>query len=303
MRRVLATAAAVALVAGCDGSGGDPDPDPSAGTGSGSASESATTDPGPVVTCPDDNLLDPDPALPDEVPAGATSVRLCDGGDGQFTPPADALTTSVTSVAEAVNDQRLVQRGCVDLRIPNYQLAFGYPDGSTFVVAGRFTGCAELLVGSAQRARAKPALNAFIEGIRTQLASTTPPEPTVATDDLDCAQPRPTYVRVFPPTDLATAVLCFGLLSRPAQAHLVAIPPEDLTILVRSMQSDTSSSEGSFGCSVSARKEYWIVGATAWGDPITAHKGCFGLQIEGPEEWTPRGETRAILRQLVSAAR
>ena len=41
----------------------------------------------------------------------------------------------------------------------------------------------------------------------------------------------------------------------------------------------------------------------AWGDPIAARKGCFGLQIEGYEEWTPRGPARAIVRQLVAEAR
>ena len=94
-----------------------PIPDPSArrsGSSSDtseSASESPTGDPGPVVTCPDATLLDPDPALPDEVPEGATSVRLCDGGADKVTPPVDALTTDVASVVSAVNDQRLVDAG------------------------------------------------------------------------------------------------------------------------------------------------------------------------------------------------
>ena len=117
MRRGIATSAvAVLLLAGCDGSG-DPEPDPSAagssssGDTSESASGSPTGDPGPVVTCPDATLLDPDPALPNEVPEGATSVRLCDGGADKVTPPMDALTTDVASVVSAVNDQPLVDRG------------------------------------------------------------------------------------------------------------------------------------------------------------------------------------------------
>lgn len=302
MRRVLATVAVVALVAGCDGSGGDPDPKPSAGTGSGPASESLTADPGPIVTCPDATLLDPDPALPDAVPVGATSVRLCDGGADKVTPPVEALTAEVATVVDAVNGERPVDRRCVDRRVPEYQLAFGYPDGTSFVVAGRFTGCAELLVGSVRRARARPPLRTFIEELRTQQAAATPPDQSVGTEDLDCAQ-QPSQVPVFPPTDLTVAVLCFGPAERPARANKVPIPPVDLTTLVRSMQSDTSSSRGSLECAVFARKEFWLVGVTAWGDPITARKGCFGLQVEGYEEWTPRGPARGIIRQLVAEAR
>jgi hypothetical protein len=299
MRRALATAvAAVLLLAGCDDAPDEPDtsPDPSSG-----ATSSETADPGPVVECPS-FTQEKDPALPDAVPDDATSVRLCDGGDNKVTPPVAALTTDVMSVVAAVNGERPVRRGCVDLRIPEYQLAFGYPDGSRFVVAGRFTGCAELLVGSGRRARAMPPLRTFVEALRTQLAATTPPEQSVGADDLDCAQ-QPSRVPVFPPTDLDVAALCFGLPDRPDRAHQVTIPDDDLTTLVRSMQADTSSSEGALDCAVFARKEYWIVGVNAWGDPITAHKGCFGLQVEGPEEWTPRGAARAILRQLVSEAR
>ena len=137
---------------------------------------------------------------------------------------------------DAVNGERPVTRGCVDLRIPEYQLAFGYPDGSSFVVAGRFTGCAELLVGSGRRARALPPLRTFVEHLRTQLAEATPPDQSVTAADLDCAQPpsdsaassrRPTS------TSRCSASACPSV---PPRREPVAIPPDDLTTLVRSMQ-------------------------------------------------------------------
>jgi len=69
------------------------------------------------------------------------------------------------------------------------------------------------------------------------------------------------------------------------------------------MQVDTESSRGAIDCAVFARREYWIVGANAWGDPITVRKGCFGLTIAGYEEWVPRGQARAVLRRLLAEVR
>jgi hypothetical protein len=304
MRKGIATTAlAVLVLAGCDGSGGDPDTAPSAGASidtSESSSPSPTGDPGPIVTCPNATLLDPDPALPDEVPDGATSVRLCDGGADKVTPPVDALTTDVESVVSAVNDQRPVKRGCVDLRIPEYQLAFGYPDGSRFVVAGRFTSCGELLVGSGRRAKAKPALRAFVESIGAQRATATPPDP-IDPAALDCAQPRELWTwPLADPTGLAIAALCIGNPQRPSRARLVPIPPEDLETLTASMRTDTVETAGMF-CSM-ARLRYWIVGATAWGDPVTMDYGCIGLTLSGRLDWTPRRPEREIIQQLIARA-
>ncbi len=310
LRRTAATVLAVLVLAGCDGSGDDPDPSPSAAPSSdgsastsGSVSASPTGDPGPVVTCPRATLLDPDPALPDEVPDGATSVRLCDGGDDKVTPPGDALTTAVASVVSAVNAQPLVTRGCVDRRIPEYALAFGYPDGTTFTVAGRFTGCGELLVGSARRAKAGPALHTFVERLLTQRATATPPAPTVDPADLDCAKPREDWTwPLGEPTGLTVAVLCVGQPARPGEARRVTIPRDDLKALVRSMRKDPRPLNEPFACSAFPTVEHWIVGADAWGDPITMTRVCVGLSYGADREWRPRQQAREIIQRLTARA-
>lgn len=311
IRRVLATAAAVLLLAGCDdGSPAAPDPSPSASAGD--ATSEATDDDtstAPIgqdeaVACPDD-LVEPDPDLPDAVPEGATSVRLCAGGDNQVTAPVDALTTDVASVVSVVNEQRLVDRpSCVDLRLPTYQLAFGYPDGSRFVIAGRFTGCAELLVGSGRRADAQPPLRTFLRLLRDQRAGATPPDLTIDPATLSCAQPRED--RTGPlgqPTELTVGVLCVGHPQHPDRSvRRVTIPPDDLATLVTSMRTETRSTAGLFGCPYFPPSEYWIVGAGAWGDPITMTRGCFGLTLEPEREWKPRGEARQIIKELTAQA-
>lgn len=313
-RRVLVAAAALVLLAGCDGSPGERDARPSAtsgGTSDGTVATSSSasdppTDVGPLVECPD-LVVEPDPALPDAVPAGATSVRLCAAEPDEITPPVDALTTDVASVVAAVNDQPLVSRRCADRQLPTYQLAFGYPDGSTFVVAGRFTRCAELLVGSARRARAKPALDAFVRLLLEQRSTTRPPSgAAVDAADLDCRQPREDWTRSLgDPTGLTVAALCFGRWRDPGpRTRRVVIPPDDLRVLVASMATDTVSEDDAFSCPYFSPTDHWIVGANAWGDPITMTRGCRGLTLSPPgREWRPRGEARQIVERLIARAR
>lgn len=303
MRRAVATVAAVLLLAGCDGGSSDEGDAAPTADGTSSATSSAAPDPGPPVECPDE-IIERDPALPDAVPEGATSVRLCEAEPGEVSPPVDALTTDVTTVVDAANDQPLVKRGCADLQLPSYQLAFGYPDGTRFVVAGRFTGCGELIVGSARRRAAGPVLRTFVDRLREQRADATPPPQPVDVDDLDCGRPPSNLPSVLAlPTDLAIGVLCFGRPDHPGKAERVEIPADDLTVLTRSMGSETSSSEGYLGCGPIFGRTHWIVGASAWGDPIVMRPGCFALVVEGYEEWTPRGEPLRIVRRLVAEAR
>lgn len=304
MRRVLAAATVVVLLAGCD-EAAEPDADPRAEPSDVVVTSSPTSDavdPGPVVACPR-AVVQPDPGLPDEVPEGATSVRLCDGGADRVTPPADALTTDVASAVTAVNDQRSVSRGCVDRQLPTYQLAFGYPDGSRFVVAGRFTGCAELLVGSGRRAKAGPPLRTFVDLLQAQRTTLTPPDRMFGPASLDCAQPEEEWTwPLGDPTGLTVAVLCVGQPERPGAARRATIPPGDLEVLVESMRTDTTEADELFGCPVLPRTQHWIVGANAWGDPITMTRTCLGLGFGPDREWRPRGEAREIVRRLVENA-
>lgn len=316
-RWATATLIVAALLAGCDGSGdvSDAKPSPSATSGvtDSASSSSSPTDPGPLVECPKDIVLDPDPALPDAVPEGATSVRLCAADPGAVSPPLDALTTNVTAVVQSVNDQKVATRGCADHQLPAYQLAFGYPDGTSFVVSGRFTLCAELLVGSARRAHAHPPLDRFIEVLRQQRETASPPSKPADLDRIGCAQPPATWTtdpqlqdspRLARPVDLTVAALCFGDLDDTRHARRTDISPHDLAILLKSMRTDTVRVGGDvLGCHVPLQPEYWIVGANVWHDPITMQYGCFGLPLGGGRDWVPRGGAKKIVHRLIHQAR
>lgn len=309
IRWVLVAVLGLAPLTACDGSGdvSDAKPSPSAASSATeSESGSATpTDPGPVVECPTNIVLDPDPALPDAVPDGATSVRLCAAAPGEVSPPVDALTTNVTGVVQAVNDQMVVTRGCADRQLPVYQLAFGYPDGTDFVVTGRFTGCGELLVGSTRRAHAQPALDRFVRLLSTQRATSSPPAgAAVDPGDLSCKQPSQHWTRELgDPTGLTVAILCFGNWREPGpRTRRVVIGARDLATLVRSMRTDTVPPD-EFSCPYYSPIDFWIVGANAWGDPITMDRGCNGHTLSSGREWKPRGEARRLVEHLIDRAR
>lgn len=300
MRRLLAGASvAVVLLSGCEGSDDEPDAEPRPTQ---STSADQPTDPGPVVRCPRD-VAEPDPELPDEVPEGATSVRLCDGGADRVTPPVDALTTDVASVVDAVNDQPVVERPCADHQLPTYQLAFGYPDGTRFVVAGRFTGCAELLVGSARRGKAQPPLRTFVDLLLAQRSGVEPPAP-VDPADLDCAQQsREWTLPLGDPADMTAAVVCVGRPEDPGQARRVVVPERALETLVASVRSDTGPPRATFGCGGFNLSEPWIVTVTAWGDPFVMTKDCLDYRITDELTWQPRGAANGVLGRLIRRAR
>jgi hypothetical protein len=151
-----------------------------AGGDGGGSGEGQVADPPPVVTCPPAKAKDgvvqaspidaPDPSLPDAVPTGATSARLCQGAGTTFQVPADALVTDVGDLAAAVNGLEATEAPDVctmDLG-PGFRIAFGYGDGSTFVVSGQLYGCHTLTVGSGYRADPEAAQSEFESLLQAQ---------------------------------------------------------------------------------------------------------------------------------------
>lgn len=171
---VLGTVGAVAAVAVLTAtltSGGDD---------RGSKDDQVAADPPPVVECPPIKIQDgtaqgsaidqPDPDAPGAVPEGATSARLCQGPGTTFEVPDDALVTDVDELVAEVN--ALPETGepevCTMDLGPGFRIAFGYDDGSTFVVSGQLYGCRTLVVGNGYRAEPEAAQAAFRELLDAQ---------------------------------------------------------------------------------------------------------------------------------------
>lgn len=143
-------------------------------SGSGDSESDSANDPAtgaPPPECPEapaegesDAIDELDPHAPDAVPAGATSVRLCQGTGTELPDAGTLLTDRVGRVVTAVND--LEQHAekpemCPMDMGPGYRMVFGYADGSSFTVSGRTYGCRELVVGSAYRIPATEPLEEF----------------------------------------------------------------------------------------------------------------------------------------------
>ena len=170
---VLGTAGAVAAVAVLTATlvaGGD----------DGKPDQQVASDPPPPVECPpikvrngtaEGSAIDqPDPDVPGAVPEGATSARLCQGPGTTFDVPEDALVTGVDGLVAEVN--ALPETGepevCTMDLGPGFRIAFGYDDGSTFVVSGQLYGCRTLVVGSGYRSDPEAAQAAFVTALASQ---------------------------------------------------------------------------------------------------------------------------------------
>lgn len=139
-------------------------------------------DPPALVECPpikvrggvaEGSAIDqPHPDAPADVPDGATSARLCQGPGTRFRAPDEALVddAGVAGLVEAINalaDAPEHQMCTMDLG-PGFRIAFGYGDGSTFVVSGELYGCRTLVVGSGYRADAAAAQEAYLDLLEAQ---------------------------------------------------------------------------------------------------------------------------------------
>jgi len=256
-----------------------------------------STGAGPV-TCPDapsfdyDGIDDVQGDLPGAVPDGATSVRLCAGGGNPGIPPADALVTEVSTLVDVVNALPVQgNQACTDELGPGYRLAFGYPDGSRFVVVGRFYGCDNVVVGSVYRDDPQVPLDTFIELLRAQRATQTPPDGPGGALTCD-GYGHPTEA-LADAADLVAAQLCVG--GDKGTPTAVPIPEPDLAALVEDIKANAVRNGGVLRC---YRPAPSISGITAWGDRLTMSLQCNAYVLPEGRVWTPTEASQAIIDRI-----
>jgi len=255
-----------------------------------------------VGGCPDETPSDyaavdeDEMELPDEVPTGATSVRLC-VDERQTTA---LLTEEVADLVATINDLPPAQGPCTDEGpLGGYRLAFWYPDRTSFVVAGLSTGCGYNVVGSGYRDDPDAPLATFIDLVRTERQTALPPALVVEPGSLDCSFAGDLRTAALAdPAEMLAAKLCIG------GAGLV-IPNKDLPALVddyRTHQGPASASDGS--CRATSTR---IVGITRWGDDfsLTSECGTESYLLPGtgdePRYWNPGDEVQQLLEGLAAA--
>jgi hypothetical protein len=293
-----AVAAAAVLTATLASGGDDSD-----------AVDTASKGPAFVVECPpikltkggaeDTEIDQPDPSAPDAVPNGATSARLCQGPGMAFEVPEDALVTGVDDLVAAVNDLEVTGEPevCTMDLGPGYRMAFGYDDGSTFVISGQLYGCRTLVVGSTYRADPEAAQAAFLELLAAQAETGDDASGGDAADEVSCADGTSA-----PGADLAaltTALLCIDDGSG-TQVSAV-IDPADLDLLLDDMA--THQTTGTLRCAAAPPYPF-IVGADDSGARVTLPSECATSwwRLPNGKAWTPGDDAIAILDRLVEEA-
>lgn len=263
------------------------------GDGSDRASDPAEP---PPVTCP----AVPAAGFPDGatgkvgegVRPGAVSARLCQGAGTEFDVPDDALVTGVDELTDTVNGLDAYpasgpNTACTMDLGPGYQIVFGYPDGSTVVVAGELYGCHTVTIGDDDFRSDPEALWARYSALLRQQRDASKPPATTPAADLSCnPQPSP----VGRAAEITEAVYCSD-----GPGPAVPIPAADLAVLVADMQ--TSEPAGiTPACYTPGR----IVGQTSWGDTVQTSALCGGDRwaMEDDLAWNVSPASKAILDRL-----
>lgn len=109
------------------------------------------------ATTPASDACDPGgplPAAPQDLPPGATVVRLCpDGYDpgATFITPTDLLTSGVSDLIDTINATPLVplSDSCRKGYSRTFRVVFGYPDGSQITLIGRLASSDGIAGGTA----------------------------------------------------------------------------------------------------------------------------------------------------------
>jgi hypothetical protein len=239
----------------------------------------------------------PDPDAPAAVPAGATSARLCQGPGTTFRVPSDALVTDVDGVVSAING--LEETGepdiCTSDLGPGFRIAFGYDDGSTFVVSGKLYGCHTLVVGSGYRAGPEAAQDALVTRLQSQREESEPPS-ALPDVELTCGGEEPAVAAKV--EDVTTALLCTSVGRGPTWS--TQIPPEDLDVLLADIEANSYEGGGVDSC---YREAPWISGVTAWGDAVVIGHRCNDYLLPDGRGWDPSPASQQIIDRLVSEAR
>jgi hypothetical protein len=183
-------------------------------------------------------------------------------------------------------------------------MAFGYDDGSTFVVSGQLYGCRTLVVGRSYRADAEAPWTEFIRLLREQRDDLGEPETAVDPGRLDCRTATldgPGFSPVADPTSLAAAVLCVTAMDGDQiQQASVPIPADDLAVLVEDIAENRAPMRYR---RCTETPIVLIRGTTSWGDQAAYSRFCRMYDFGDGTGWEPGAEARAILDRLVSEAR
>jgi len=239
----------------------------------------------------------------DSIPTGANAVLLCRGPGNHFQEPADALETNVDDLVELVNTQPDQERpdGCTDEMGIGYRLVFGYPDGTAMDLTGQMYGCDHFQVGDTNKQNPHLLWDFVISGLQDQRSSSTPPG---APGLPECGDRTRSTSVIGRSSEMTRAVMCpFFFRQRDVGRDGSAMFSDaDLAGLLAD-QADTERTGDQFPDADCAqdRREFDIVGVTAWGDAVSLDGIC-GFLHDEDGYWAPGAQAQAVIDRLYDEA-
>lgn len=286
-----------------------------ASLGGGPADRSAVDAPVAAEDCPPapagvrdpDYFDEPREGVPEAVPQGATSARLCAGNGHRLEVPPEALAVGVDRLVDAVNGLPPAEDGliCTAQLGYGYRIVFGYPDGSRYHVSGALYGCGLVVVGPAERRGADELLREYAALLREQRAGTEPPSLPSDRTTVDCGG-EARAAAVARPHELELAVLCVRRADGTQRAEVAAA---ELAVLRSDLRGDLPRVPFR---SCPDAPQLSLVGLTAAGERVALPSVCGTWQLSVPDPWSTSGwprswspgpAAREVLDDLVARAR
>lgn len=264
------------------------------------ADQSPTTAPivaAPVLECPPLGVGQGDRG-PSSLATGATAARLCGGAmTGSVTAPRDLLTTGLGTLVGSVNAQPEGFEGCFGPVGDRYLLLLAYPDGTERRVSLDFSGCGSISVGGVNRLNPDKPYETFMDLLREQRRTATPPAEVPAPA---CLPQYGTFSPVAEPVEMVAARLCVTYNDN-GKTTSVAVPDADLaTILDAWSHGPQAPQEKGPGCGPTTPT--WVLsGVTRWGDPVQITAEC-NQPTNGNDRVDLTPQAQEVVDRLVALA-
>lgn len=251
----------------------------------------------PVLHCPANMFDQPDEGSP-YLPGGATAARLCGGGEMRdAAAPRDLLTTGLDTLVDSVNAQPKGSSGCYGPIGDHFLLLLTYPDGTERRVSLDFSGCGSIGVGGVGRLNPDKPYQQFLDLVRSQRKTATPPVDVPAPA---CLPQNSNFSPIADPAEMVAALMCVSY-NDGGTTTSTTVSPSDLETILEAWRNGAKTTvvKGP-GCGPTTPT--WVLsGVTQWGDPVQITAEC-NRPTNGPDWVEFTRQAQQVVDGLVARA-
>jgi hypothetical protein len=179
----------------------------------------------------------------------------------------------------------------------SYLLLLAYPDGTERRVSFSFSGCGSMTVGEVNRLNPDKPYETFMDLLREQRRTSTPPADVPAPV---CLEQYSSFSPVADPGEMVAARLCVSYNDN-GRTTSVAVPATDLeTILGAWSTGPKTPEEKGPGCGPTT-PTWLLFGVTQWGDPVQITAEC-NRPTNGNNWVTLTPQAQELVDRLVALA-